>query len=92
MAQQLALSQRLFQLGLLIMLGIGIMSTTVWTDGGAAPKIMMACGAALTVAARLWQGHLRQLIHRSRTCPGLGGYPLERLARTRTPNRTHSAA
>ena len=92
MAQQLALSQRLFQLGLLVMLGTGILSATVWTDGGVTPPIMMVGGAVLTIAARIWQGRLRRLIHRSRTCPGLGGYPLERLTRTQASNRSRSAA
>ncbi|NLX14339.1 MAG: hypothetical protein GXY44_11890 [Phycisphaerales bacterium] len=92
MTQQLALSQRLFQCGLLVMLGTGILSATVWTDGGAALQIMMVGGAGLTIAARIWQGRLRRLIHRSRTCPGLGGYPLERLTRARTSNRSRSAA
>ncbi len=92
MAQHLALSQRLFQLGLLVMLGTGILSTTIWTDGGVAPKIVMAGGAILAAAARLWQGHLRRLIHRAKTCPGLGGYPLEKLARTQTSGRSRSAA
>ncbi len=92
MAQQLALSQRLFQLGLLVMLGTGILSTTIWTNGGATPKIVMAGGAILAIAARLWQGHLRRLIHRAKTCPGLGGYPLENLTRSHPSGRSRSAA
>lgn len=92
MAQQLALCQRLFQLGLLVVLGTGILSTTIWPSGGATSKVVMAGGAMLAVAARLWQGHLRRLIHRAKTCPGLGGYPLEKLTRSQSSGRSRSAA
>ena len=87
MQQQFSLSRRAFFAGLLLMLGTGILSATIWTGGGYAMPLLMLTGALVALGARLWHHRLRRAARQGNTMPDLGGYPLDLLRDPRFTSR-----
>lgn len=66
MQEQLSHSQQVFYFGLVLMLGTGVLSATLWPAAGVGTIIGVAAGASLALGGRVWHRQvLRSAHHRT---------------------------
>jgi len=77
--QKITLSQRIFYLGLLIMLVTGIISTTIIAANNPLVPALIITGAILALAARIWSRRIHKATRKNDNLVDLGGYPIDLL-------------
>ena len=89
--QRLTLSQRMFHIGLLLMLITGILSTTIPAQDNLLVPGLILTGALMALAARIWRHYIHRAARQQDNMIDLGGYPLELLRDPRFSSHRRTA-